>query len=699
MEVVARIGDNLVQEERMQEEYQTLASIAASHHKYLLRPVEMQRLPSLNEDHDTSLLICIYDSPGPNDLLRFVDCGDIWYHSRPEGDEGDNETEDVGSHPSDRREVMPLHAFLDFAVGAAECIEMLHSQQLVHGQIRADAFHFSQETGRVRLIHLGAGFRAYDTGRLSGGSPVLANQNDAATSISLMSPEQTGQAPIQPDNRADIYSLGVLLWSALVHEVSLGNKTPTDIIREVLGKELPSVSTLRPDVPEIIARVIAKATAKNLLGRYNSVSGLRHDLVKVRKLLAAGDMEEAETWEIASKDVSPFFTLPRTMVGRTTERDAIVEVLNRIFRMYQGGKGPRLLSVPEGQFGMFAVPPPSGDNPGDKESRTVADGFANLPGSTTVTSARIAQSHMANKSRMRFPGDSQHGSSEGSEFGVSLDGKGAEKRLSALSTPSIGSSSGEGSSRSSEDTGKTAALRMMALKGRCEVITIEGGAGLGKTRLITSVQIEARRKGFFASSRFDLATKERQRPVLQLFSSLFEQAFSENTIEPSFLPMLRNHIGSAWDTLHKVLGLPKFLLGSGPEQVPNSAARSTNSLPYRHPPPESTGTESSQEFLRTGSSAKSLPLVRTLLDILRAFTQYKFVCLCLDDVHLADEESLELITQIVSARIRVVLILAYRPENASSEMLKHIHHLSTNKGILPSPPLPKSFFFFFHLSF
>ncbi|KAJ5815614.1 hypothetical protein N7474_007391 [Penicillium riverlandense] len=672
IEVVARIGDNLVQEERLQEEYQTLASADASHRKYLLRPVEMQRLPSLNDDHEPSLLACIYESPGPNDLLRYIDCGAIWYHTRPEGGESDNETDDVGSYRSDRRELMPLHTFLDFAIGAAECIEMLHSQQIVHGQIRGDAFHFNQETGRVRLIHLGAGVRAYDTGRLSASSPVLANP--------LMSPEQTGRTPIQPDNRADIYSLGVLFWSALVHEIPFGSKSPMDIIREALGQELPSVSTLRPDVPELIARVIARATAKNVLGRYNSVSGLRHDLVEVRRLLAAGDTEEAESWEIGSKDVSPFFTLPRTMVGRTTERDAIVEVLDRMFRMYQG-KGPRLSSLPEDQFAMFAVPPPSGDNLCEKEARTLADGFPNLPGSTSVTSARIPQSYIANTSRVRSPGDSQNGSSDGSEVGpVASDGKGAEKRLS---TPSISSSSGDGSSRSSDDAGKTAGHRMMAPKGRCEVISIEGGAGLGKTRLITSVQIEARRRGFFASSRFDLAIKEHQRPVLQLFSSLFEQAFSENSIEPSFLPMLRNHIGSAWDTLHKVLGLPKFLLGSSPnlpEQVPKSAARSTKSLPYRHPP-ESTGTESSQEFLRTGSSTNSLPLVRTLLDILRAFTQYKLVCLCLDDVHLADEESVELITQIISARIRLVLILAYRPENASSEMVKQILNLSTNKEL------------------
>lgn len=662
--MVARIGDNMVQEERLQEEYQTLASVAASHRKYLLRPVEMQRLFSHDEDHEPSLLVCIYESPGPNDLLRFVDCGaPIWYHTRLDGEESDAVTDGVGSNRAERREPMPLDAFLGFAIGAAECIEMLHSQQIVHGQIRGDAFHFNQETGRVRLIHLGAGLRAYDIGRLTTGSRSLS-------SISLQSRDQTGWTPIQPDSQADIYSLGVLLWSALVQEGSFGRKTPTDIVREVLGQELPSLSTLRPDVPEILARIIAKATAKNAVERYNSVSGLRHDLVKVRRFLAAGDKAETGNFEIASKDVSPFFTLPRTMVGRTSERDAIVEVLDRMSRMY----GLRLSSVPEGQFAMF-VPPSSGENLGGKGDQAPAEG---------LTSARIAQSYIANTSRLRSSGDSQYGSSNGSEFGPTVfDGKGTEKRLS---TPSIGSSSGDGSSRSGDDAGRTAATpRFVALKGRCEVISIEGGAGMGKTRLITSVQIEARRRGFFASSRFDLATKERQRPVLQLFSSLFEQAFSESTIEPSFLPMLRNHIGPAWDTLHKVLGLPKFLLGSGPdvtEQALNHAACPTKSLPYRRPP-ENTGAESSHEFLRTGSSTKSLPFVRTLLDILRAFAQYKLVCLCLDDVHLADEESLELITQIFSARIRMVLILTYRPENASPEMAKQILHLSTNKGIYP----------------
>ncbi|KAJ5937019.1 hypothetical protein N7466_003469 [Penicillium verhagenii] len=691
IEVVACIGENSVAEERMQEEYQMVTSVAASRRKYLLRPVEIRRLPSLSEDEEPSALVCIYESPGPNDLSRFVDCGATWYHSRPEGDQIHSETDGGGGLQSDRGELMPLQTFLDFAIGAAECIEMLHSRQIVHGQIRGDTFHFSQNTACVRLIHIGAGLRQYDTRRLGAGSPIISNQNDATANTSYLSVEQTSRTPIQLDNRVDIYSLGVLLWSALVQHASFGGQTPMEIVREVLGQELPLASTLRPEVPEIIARIIAKATAKNVSERYNSVNGLLHDIVEARRLLEESDQAEVEKFKIASNDVSPFFTLPRTMVGRKAERDAIVEVLDRKHRMYQGGKEIHQSSVPKDQTAIFVAPTlPDASLEEEDEARNLATGIFSLPASTNMTSMGLAQSYVANASRVRSPGGSQYSPSEASESGsVALDNnnKGLDKRLSTLSTDGA---SGDGSSLSSGNARRQTVYRGMLPKGRCEIISIEAGAGLGKSRLIKSVQMEARRRGFFANSHFDLAIKERQRPVLNLFSSLFEQAFSENTLESSFLPMLRHHIGPAWDTLHKVLSLPKFLLGPDlPEQTLNKAARSSIPLPYRNSL-ESRGTESAEKFLRTGSSTKSLPLVRTLLDILRAFTQYKLVCLCLDDVHLADEESLELIAQIASARIEVVIILAYRPSaNTSSEILTRILDFCTNKGVtsINLPPL------------
>jgi hypothetical protein len=123
-----------------------------------------------------------------------------------------------------------------------------------------------------------------------------------------------------------------------------------------------------------------------------------------------------------------------------------------------------------------------------------------------------------------------------------------------------------------------------------------------------------------------------------------------------------------------------------PEQVPNKYAHTTLALPHRRAASKNTGMESSQEFLRTGSSTKSLSLVWTLLDIMRVFTRYKLVCLCLDDAHLADEESLEFIGHMVSARIRMVVIIAHRPENAS-ELRKRVLHSSNSDGKFYPQPL------------
>ena len=55
------------------------------------------------------------------------------------------------------------------------------------------------------------------------------------------------------------------------------------------------------------------------------------------------------------------------------------------------------------------------------------------------------------------------------------------------------------------------------------------------------------------------------------------------------------------------------------------------------------GAQSSQDFLRAGTSTKSMRLMNTFLDVLRMFTQHKFICFCLDDLQFADDESLDLI--------------------------------------------------------
>ncbi len=147
--------------------------------------------------------------------------------------------------------------------------------------------------------------------------------------------------------------------------------------------------------------------------------------------------------------------------------------------------------------------------------------------------------------------------------------------------------------------------------------------------------------------------------------------------------------------LDKVLGLPEFLLGPVDTSVVRSSSNAQSSTARdirgatkrRGSSPASSGrlskisAQSSQDFLRAGTSTKSMRLMNTFLDVLRMFANHKFVCFCLEDLHFADAESLDLITQIVSARLKMVIIITHRPEEMSPEKVLSIVQPPESEGI------------------
>ena len=163
-------------------------------------------------------------------------------------------------------------------------------------------------------------------------------------------------------------------------------------------------------------------------------------------------------------------------------------------------------------------------------------------------------------------------------------------------------------------------------------------------------------------------------------------------MDPVFHNALRRRVTPVWPILYKSLRLPEFLFGGSklPLRLPSqSKARNTN---RRDSSPHSIGSgsvqsqqtpggQSSQGALRPGFSTQSLSAVRTILDVLRIFAKHKFVCLVLDDVHLADDESIDLISQIISTRINMVLIIAYRPECVVSDQLKRLLETQQSEGM------------------
>lgn len=577
-------------------------------------------------------MVCIFEHTGPNYIPRVIDLGSAWYTAGKVGDHYEPLREVF--RPA---EVVPLRTFLDFAVGATECLEILHhGQRIVHGEIRGDAFHMNAETNQVKLINFGSGLRTFEHGLTSLGWSTLSKEVGAKTKLSYMSPEQTGRMPAEPDSRTDIYSLGILFWTMLLQQPAFDGETPMDIIQGVLGKRLPSVSSIRLDVPDVIGRIIQKMTAKTIGERYHSASGLRYDLLEIRRLLGDGNSAALKDWQIATKDVSSFFVLPTVMIGRAHEHDEIVKIIDKVSRRHVTGQR--------------------------QDASSISTSSSVSSGREEITLDALA---------------SMGGSSSG-ENASSFEGR-------SIPLSAVGGLT------------KTRNPHKFRRQGRCEVVCISGAPGLGKSCLVQSVQVEARRRGYFASAKFHQARRYPFGPLLKLLSSLFKQVFSESNTDTPFHQMLKQYVRPAWPMLHKVLELPEFLLGAmteaqrqrhsasppshgynksvraeieGRESAPSSSSHGASLYSMAH------AAQSPQDFLRAGTSTRSIRLLNTFLDVLRMFTQHKFICFCLDDLQYADEESLDLISQIIGSRMKMVVILTVRPDEILSEKIKGAFRIS-----------------------
>ena len=82
-----------------------------------------------------------------------------------------------------------------------------------------------------------------------------------------MSPEQAGGAA-EIDGRSDIYSLGCVLYEMLGGEPPFTGPTPQSVMAKQVVAPLPSLRSQRPEVPEPVERVLAKALEKEPADRF-----------------------------------------------------------------------------------------------------------------------------------------------------------------------------------------------------------------------------------------------------------------------------------------------------------------------------------------------------------------------------------------------------------------------------------------------
>ena len=159
---------------------------------------------------------------------------------------------------------MPIHRFLDYAIEMARIVGVIHERGVIHKDINPRNFLVNGATGEFTIIDFGL------ASLLQRQEQEAINPGLLEGSLPYMSPEQTGRMNRGIDYRSDYYSLGITYYEMLAGEHPFQAEDAIGWVHCHIAKTPPALGQRRPDVPEMVDRIVGKLMAKKAEERYNS---------------------------------------------------------------------------------------------------------------------------------------------------------------------------------------------------------------------------------------------------------------------------------------------------------------------------------------------------------------------------------------------------------------------------------------------
>lgn len=165
---------------------------------------------------------------------------------------------------------------VDIVLQACEGLAEAHAAKLVHRDIKpANLFLSRRSDGQFSLKILDFGIAKQ---RINDATPALTNPGKSLGSPWYMSPEQM-LTPASVDARADVWSLGVLLFELLTSKRPFDGENVPQVCASVLTASPPRLSELRDDLATELDQVLLRCLEKEPKQRFGSVDELAQALI------------------------------------------------------------------------------------------------------------------------------------------------------------------------------------------------------------------------------------------------------------------------------------------------------------------------------------------------------------------------------------------------------------------------------------
>lgn len=183
------------------------------------------------------------------------------------------------------RGTVPLREALDVAAQVASALAAAHSTGIVHRDIKPENIMLRPD-GYVKVLDFGLA-KLIETTPLSSDTeaPTIARvATDPGTvmgTVAYMAPEQARGQSV--DARADIFSLGAVIYEMVAGRPPFDGESASDIIADILKTQPLPLARYSQEAPAELERIVTKALAKDKEERYQTAKDLLIDLKRLRQ--------------------------------------------------------------------------------------------------------------------------------------------------------------------------------------------------------------------------------------------------------------------------------------------------------------------------------------------------------------------------------------------------------------------------------
>ncbi|KAA3663920.1 MAG: hypothetical protein DWQ04_08340 [Chloroflexi bacterium] len=271
------------------------------------------------------------DHPHIVELFGFDSVEDQSYYLAMEYVDGQS-LKDLIQQLADIDSILPLTNSITIMREISEALAYAHDKGIIHRDIKPGNIMITED-GKAVLMDFGIV-------KLVDQSVAMTMTGTLMGTPAYMAPEQALGQP--GDVRADIYSMGIMLFQIVTGELPFNAETPMGIIMKHVSDPPPFAGSLNPALPVSLHEVIIKALAKDPTDRYQSAAEL---LDAIQHIDVSGKEETAPITapiflDMPSTEVEtvlpPPFQVPPHIPHFTGRHDILIELSTKLTQLENG---------------------------------------------------------------------------------------------------------------------------------------------------------------------------------------------------------------------------------------------------------------------------------------------------------------------------------------------------------------------------